>query len=496
MRTKSFFFRNAMLAAVFATLLAACKTAPVAETFSVRPPFAGVDVPFQTIEFEAQNGDSICFPNGTCIVIPANALADSLGQTVKGQVQLKFREFKSVQEIFIAGIPLTWQTDSAMFNLESAGMYEMRAFQNNNALKLTAGTAINVRLASFDASEGFSSWQLNEETGAWAELNPSEAVVNSEKTVMLDKVKEKRSKIEFTPGKNYFVFNYGDLLDMFFDNDWQKVNDNQKNTAVRQKIEKYGVKWSHMNARTLIDYKKASYYAAELLWLMEDGKTMPDWVPEYLEEWDYKTGKTTTFGEFKQIRGNEYKFSVKKGGKSFSCSMSVVFPLKYLFKFSAEKWQNNFNKIDSMLTIETERANLMADAYRSMTVSEFGIYNYDRLMKTPNYFLVEADFGSSEKMPENSQIETVFFFPAGQQAYFAYPRRDWDKFYLPDSVKQGRIVAVLPTMQGAWFDIASFDQNKLNELKQTKKYSFKLTPTPNKITSYEQIMELLHAKAL
>ena len=58
-------------------------------------------LPFEVVNFNADEGLIFHQPNGTHIEIPANSIVDKNGNEVKGEVAFKFREMHSAQEIFL-----------------------------------------------------------------------------------------------------------------------------------------------------------------------------------------------------------------------------------------------------------------------------------------------------------------------------------------------------------------------------------------------------------
>ena len=133
-------------------------------------------IPFVTSSFNNKDGFELHQPNGTHVAIPENAFVDEKGKTVKGNIELKFREFHTAESILMSGIPMQMLDERNKY-MESLGMMELRAFKNGKELSLKKGKSINVDLASTEAPnkdfnlyllEGDKQWK---ETGSFKTVN-------------------------------------------------------------------------------------------------------------------------------------------------------------------------------------------------------------------------------------------------------------------------------------------------------------------------------------
>ncbi len=116
-------------------------------------PFVNPPVPSLQAEQSAFNcntfGDTtLVYPTGTIIHIPASAFVDNNGNEIKGEVQVKFREFHDQADILVSGIPMNYDSSGVRYQFESAGMFEVTAYQNNQPLTLKTGKEIAVNMIS------------------------------------------------------------------------------------------------------------------------------------------------------------------------------------------------------------------------------------------------------------------------------------------------------------------------------------------------------------
>lgn len=144
----------------------------------VNPPIAQSLEQFQNSfedgDIEAETGGIYTHSSGTKLIIPANAFVHSDGRTVKGKVQIQYREFHDVADIFLSGIPMEYDSLGKKHNLESAGMMEVYAEQHGERLALAPGKGIDVEMTSrikypksAAAPPRYNIYKLDEEKRNW-----------------------------------------------------------------------------------------------------------------------------------------------------------------------------------------------------------------------------------------------------------------------------------------------------------------------------------------
>jgi len=134
----------------------------------VDAPIAEVNIPAQTYTFNNQNGGTFLTETGTRIRVPANAFADEKGNIFSGPVDMTFREFHKVPDFFRAGIPMTYDSAGVEYTFESAGMFELLAFDNDgNPLQVAKDKNISVDLVSYDDDPKHNVYYLDTLANNW-----------------------------------------------------------------------------------------------------------------------------------------------------------------------------------------------------------------------------------------------------------------------------------------------------------------------------------------
>lgn len=150
-----------------------------ATAFTLNPPFPGVDLPYETFVVDPTKPQKLTSKRGSQLVIPANAFLDASGQPVTGKVELKFREFFSPLEFYVAGIPMEYDDKGIETVLESGGMIELNATAQQQAVFVNPANKIKVNMNSWTKSTDFNLYDFDKTTGRWIEKGKDSISVTS-----------------------------------------------------------------------------------------------------------------------------------------------------------------------------------------------------------------------------------------------------------------------------------------------------------------------------
>ncbi|MEL6251890.1 MAG: hypothetical protein AAFR87_07760 [Bacteroidota bacterium] len=121
---------------------------PSTESAFILPPIPPKDIPLLEEGLRPQEAQSFTYENGTQIHVPANAFIDEDNQEVSGKVELRYREFRDAADIFIAGIPMDYDSAGKSYTLESAGMLEILAYSAGKPVYLKEEKTLEVEYFS------------------------------------------------------------------------------------------------------------------------------------------------------------------------------------------------------------------------------------------------------------------------------------------------------------------------------------------------------------
>ncbi|NMH27852.1 hypothetical protein [Flavobacterium silvaticum] len=137
------------------------------ETAFINPPLKHIDVPYREFIVSAQKGKKITLASGSKIVFPPDAFVDSDGKIVKGDVTVLYREFKDPAAIFMAGIPMAYDSLAPTHVFESAAMFEIKALQNGSALGVNPQRKPQLSLDSRSKSPDYNTYYLDTIQKKW-----------------------------------------------------------------------------------------------------------------------------------------------------------------------------------------------------------------------------------------------------------------------------------------------------------------------------------------
>jgi hypothetical protein len=142
----------------------------------IQPLFAGANDADTGFTVDATAGGLFFNSNGSIISVPHSAFLDSAGNPVSGVVELRYKEFHDPAKIFMAGIPMTYDSAGTQYNFESAGMMEITAWQNGKPLKVNPDSMIHVAIVSNTDEERFNTYYLDTTAKQWKYINDAKAV--------------------------------------------------------------------------------------------------------------------------------------------------------------------------------------------------------------------------------------------------------------------------------------------------------------------------------
>ena len=172
----------------------------------VNPPIEGLNVPFTTYVVQSNKGITIKHKTGSFLKIPKNAFVNKNEELIKGKVEIKYREFKDVAEIFASGIPMTYHENGEEFHFESAGMIEILAYQDGIPVYMNPKKKIDIEMKSDYAGTHYNLYSLDTINREWVYKGKDRVITKSEN------LEENRTNNVSEPSLFDRIFNDGNLL--------------------------------------------------------------------------------------------------------------------------------------------------------------------------------------------------------------------------------------------------------------------------------------------
>lgn len=173
-----------LLAGFFIYYYSTSNKLPIGEKFAlntIKPPFINADIEYKNYEIDANTGGLINYKTGTIITIPKDAFIDKYGKIVEGNVDVKYRELSSPEDLFIAGIPMSYDSSGQSVNLQTAGVCELKAYKDDSLVKLNPKQQIKIDFSSKLENQEYCLYSYDTIAKNWMIEKKDTNVVNIEK---------------------------------------------------------------------------------------------------------------------------------------------------------------------------------------------------------------------------------------------------------------------------------------------------------------------------
>ena len=464
----------------------------------VSPPLKGIDIPYTTFTVDADKGGELTYKTGSVLKVPPHAFLGSDGKPVSGKITLRYREFHDVGDIFLSGIPMTYDSAGTQYHFESAGMMELLAFNGNDPVKVNPDKKINVELASKQPGDYFNVYYLDTNKRNWDFVKRDTAGVHNNIYKKIDEQLKKNSPKTVAQKLKDDISN---IKNEITGNERKKPLEPKKAEGDRFKV-KIDVKED--------EFPEIAAYR-EVLFQVAPWETR--FKPEYSKiTWDdveVAHGANEDHYVLTFKRGNEkhsFECAPVLEGKNYDDAKNLFDKLheKYLsfrderqkklkekqkqLEYVHQQLQDKNNTLNDSMSLAGAMSNAMMDKenriMRVFEVANFGFWNCDCPTALPKGMLVNAEFTDSTGKP--LKFEHVYLVEKGKNALFTYYNYAFNQFrYNP--AKQNMVWAVAPGNKLAFFSVEAF--GKLKVKKDGATFVMKLID--KKFASADEVKELM-----
>ena len=136
-------------------------------------PCKNFELDFFVNEIDAQTGGSFETQDSKSVFyFPQNIIVDKKGKTVYGKVEIHYREYRNAAQMAFSKIPMVYTENGKEFFFNSAGMFEVRAYQNGEELFIKPGASFKVHYNVTQKPDSCFFFALNDKTQEWTKKNP------------------------------------------------------------------------------------------------------------------------------------------------------------------------------------------------------------------------------------------------------------------------------------------------------------------------------------
>ena len=162
----------------------------------IAPPISKLNVPYQKFKLKSEQGATFKTQSNSKIIIPKNAFVNNKGENIIGDVEIKFREFHNQADIIASGIPMKYDSAGIQSHLESAGMIDIKGYQNNEPVFINPKKQITVELQSTQFADKFNMYALDTIAKNWVYLHRDNSLKGLEGQKKLKEQNRLEDKIE------------------------------------------------------------------------------------------------------------------------------------------------------------------------------------------------------------------------------------------------------------------------------------------------------------
>jgi hypothetical protein len=460
-------------------LVWACSDKIIEKPF-ISPPFPQLDQAYTNFELDAEKGDTLLFSSGSRIIVPPDIWVDSSGNQVKGKLNIKYREFSDAGDVFLSGIPLAYDTAGRKENLVTAGMFEIRSYKDSTEVFIGQAKNLVVQLASNESNADYNFYYLDENEKNWKYIGYAEPTVNPKIKEIKDSIEILKPSLPFPFDKSYFALNYNSILDVYFKDNYQIIRKNRKSNIPKNKAEQYGLTWSGISGSYPLTYNKVQYYAYQMVWQKPDGKKLP------------AIAKDCYVNELISLGNNLYNMKLVSGANTATIKVKAVMPLKYLFAYPPETWQQKYDEIMETIRKKEEWLAKQFEVYRTFEVSTTGFHNWDKIYKNQDKILVKSQFNFDKKIEGDMADLQIFYFLENNKSFIKFNYGEADSIMLvPDST--AKFVAVISDNEAAIFSSSDYKKINFDQLKnKNSSYTFNMKTVG--ISSKDDFSKLINMK--
>ena len=180
------------------TQTVAQQTKPTKKKF-VSEPSSKLKVNYTSYKINNAKGGEIKHPTSSKITVPKNTFIDKNGKDIIGDVTIEYREFHDAADIIASGIPMAYDSAGTKYNLESAGMFDIKASQNGEPVFIKPDKKVEVELASTNSENRFNQYYLDTVSENWQYLKKDDklsAIKTENKATQKQNTSTSNSKLQ------------------------------------------------------------------------------------------------------------------------------------------------------------------------------------------------------------------------------------------------------------------------------------------------------------
>ena len=141
----------------------------------INAPSQKLKTPYSAYKINNAKGGNITHTTSSKIKIPKNSFVDKNGKDIVGDVTIEYKEFHDIGDVISNGIPMAYDSAGTKYNLETAGMFDIKGTQNGEPVFIRPEKTVEVELASATHEQRFNQYYLDTLEKNWKYLQKDHA---------------------------------------------------------------------------------------------------------------------------------------------------------------------------------------------------------------------------------------------------------------------------------------------------------------------------------
>lgn len=355
--------------------------------------------------------------DNSIIEIPSNAFMLN-GQTVTDSVQLKFEKYTTIPEIFISQIPMTYDSANNQYHFESAGMFNISAYDfKGNKLSTNPYALISVKMSSTNSDNKFNQYYLNNDSN-WSFITSKKPQIHFNDKLSL--ISKNKAKIEQNKKE----------INQFIEKNIPKIpavaNPNKYALNLKFEQKKFpeltvfnGVLFE-INDKNIEENEISTGWSNYELIKENEKYTLKLYKKDEVEEYRVtpviqKKDQKNATEKFKSL----YADFEKENKNLFAENLSKIDSLSSLNKKLNDSIKNLNNIANTSFKELSAEQKLNNKVYRIFTINKFGTYNSDCPQNLPEGFDIESPiFVNSSEVKDTLKFHKIYLAEYGKNALY------------------------------------------------------------------------------
>jgi hypothetical protein len=141
----------------------------------IHEPSSKLKIAYSSYKINNGKGGDITHNSSSKIKIPKNSFVDKNGKDIVGDVTIEYREFHDAADIIAGGVPMAYDSAGKKYNLETAGMFDIKGSQNGEPVFIKPDKTLKVELASANNEQRFNQYYLDTISQNWTYIKKDRA---------------------------------------------------------------------------------------------------------------------------------------------------------------------------------------------------------------------------------------------------------------------------------------------------------------------------------